>query len=94
MPGTVTGGKKCAQVNKERHGEDYYKRIGSKGGKAKTTKPKGFAANPALAKLAGHMAGSVGKRGYKLLKVEGDYGYYIRKATGETVKLPTAKQEK
>ena len=40
------------------------------------------------------MAGSVGKRGYKLLKVEGDYGYYIRKATGETVKLPTAKQEK
>lgn len=94
MSGTVAGGKKCAKANKERHGEDYYKRIGKLGGKAKTTKPKGFAANPALAKLAGHMAGSVGKRGYKLIKVEGEYGYYVSKKTGETVKLPTAKQEK
>lgn len=94
MSGTKIGGKKCAKANIERHGKDYYKRIGSKGGKAKTTKPKGFAANPALAKLAGHRAGSVSKRGYKLLRVEGEYGYYVCKATGEVVKLPTAKQEK
>lgn len=92
MAGTKIGGIKCAKKNKELYGEDYYKRIGAKGGKAGHT--GGFAANAALAKLAGHKAGSVSKRGYKLLKVEGEYGYYICKATGETVKLPTAKQIK
>lgn len=92
MAGNRIGGKKCAIVNKERHGEDFYKRIGKIGGKRGHT--GGFAANPALAKVAGHKAGSVSKRGYKLIKVEGEYGYYICKKTGETVKLPTAKQVK
>lgn len=92
MSGTKIGGLKCAQKNKKLYGDDFYKRIGSKGGKAGHT--GGFAANPALAKLAGHRAGSVSKRGYKLLKVEGEYGYYICKTTGKIVKLLTAKQEK
>lgn len=92
MSGTKIGGIKCAQKNKKLYGDDFYKRIGAKGGKAGHT--GGFAANPALAKLAGHRAGSVSKRGYKLLKVEGEYGYYICKATGKIVKLLTAKQEK
>ena len=33
MSGNVTGGKKAALANKERYGEDFYARIGSKGGK-------------------------------------------------------------
>ena len=32
MSGRKIGGIKAAKTNKERHGEDFYKRIGSKGG--------------------------------------------------------------
>jgi general stress protein YciG len=41
MAGNVLGGKKAAQTNKAKYGENYYKEIGSLGGKAKV--PKGFA---------------------------------------------------
>lgn len=37
MAGTREGGAKTAKVNKERYGQDYYKRIGSIGGKASNT---------------------------------------------------------
>lgn len=43
MAGTVLGGKKAAATNKARHGEDFYSRLASKGGKA--SKKGGFAAN-------------------------------------------------
>lgn len=33
MSGTVVGGRKAAQTNKERQGDDFYKRIGHLGGK-------------------------------------------------------------
>jgi len=33
MAGTVNGGKQAAKTNRERHGEDYYQRIGAIGGK-------------------------------------------------------------
>lgn len=33
MAGTLAGGRKAAQTNKERHGADYYSKIGSIGGK-------------------------------------------------------------
>ena len=49
------GGLKAAATNKERHGKDFYKRIGRKGGKAGKT--GGFAANPELAKRAGRIGG-------------------------------------
>ena len=32
MSGTLAGGRKAAKTNKMRHGDDFYKRIGSKGG--------------------------------------------------------------
>ena len=32
MPGTKTGGLKAAETNKKKYGEDFYKRIGAKGG--------------------------------------------------------------
>lgn len=55
MSGTTDGGKKTADTIKERHGADFYKRIGSKGGK----RSKGFS-DPAAAGRAG---GKKSKRG-------------------------------
>lgn len=63
MAGTVKGGKKAAEKNKKVHGSDFYARIGSMGGKAKTSKPKGFAANPDLARKAGAKGGRISRRG-------------------------------
>lgn len=37
MSGTVSGGKKAAQKNKEKFGKDFYRNIGRKGGKRSTT---------------------------------------------------------
>lgn len=63
MPGNVTGGKRAAKTNKAKHGEDFYKRIGRLGGKTPTDKPKGFAANPTLARIAGARGGRISRRG-------------------------------
>lgn len=63
MAGTKAGGKKTAATNIERHGEDFYRRIGAMGGsRTDTKKPKGFAANPALARIAGARGGRISKR--------------------------------
>ncbi len=61
MAGTSAGAVKAAVVNKQKHGEDFYVRIGAMGGKALVR--KGFAANIALAKEAGAMGGRLSKRG-------------------------------
>ena len=68
MAGTLQGGKRAAQTNKERHGEDFYQRIGKlsnasweKNGR----KPRGFAANPELARVAGRRGGLKSRRGKK-----------------------------
>lgn len=55
MAGTALGGKKAAKTNKERHGDDFYNKIGSKGGRAGHR--GGFAANPKLARKAGQKGG-------------------------------------
>lgn len=67
MSGTVTGGKKAAITNKQKQGEDFYKRIGQKGGKV--CGMKGFALNLELAKTAGRKGGLISRRG-KSKKVE------------------------
>ena len=61
MADTLSGGKKAAATNKARHGEDFYKKLGAKGGKAGHT--GGFAANPELARIAGAKGGRISKRG-------------------------------
>lgn len=61
MAGNKAGGLKAAKTNKERYGEDWYARIGRKGGRNGHT--GGFAANPELAKIAGAKGGSISKRG-------------------------------
>lgn len=60
MSGTKAGGKKAAATNKERHGKDFYKHIGTRGGKAGHT--GGFYANPELARLAGRKGGLTSSR--------------------------------
>lgn len=69
MSGTIQGGKTAAQTNKERYGDDWYKRIGSIGGKKGTT--GGFAANRELAREAGKIGGQRSRKGYKL--IDGEY---------------------
>lgn len=61
MSGTKLGGLKACQTNKERYGPDFYKEIGRKGGKNGHT--GGFAANLALARIAGAKGGRVSRRG-------------------------------
>ena len=70
MAGTLEGGRKAAATNKKLHGKDFYKRLGSLGGKKGTT--GGFASNKVgadgltgkeRAKLAGMKGGKMSKRG-------------------------------
>ena len=61
MAGTKAGGVKAALTNKNRHGSDFYAKIGAKGGKKGTT--GGFAANRELARIAGAKGGRVSRRG-------------------------------
>ena len=70
MGGTTQGGHQASQTNKQRYGEDYYKRIGIKGGKVGGpeyqkggSKPTGFAANIERAKAAGSIGGRISRKG-------------------------------
>lgn len=62
MPGTREGGLKTAATNKKRHGADFYVRMGAKGGSAPHYRPRGFAANPELARLAGAKGGRISRK--------------------------------
>lgn len=65
MAGTAKGGKRAAQTNKERHGEDFYQRIGklsNAGWEKNGRKPRGFAANRELARVAGAKGGKISRR--------------------------------
>lgn len=61
MAGSKAGGLKAAKTNKERYGEDWYARIGRKGGQ--NGHSGGFASNPELAKIDGAKGGRTSKRG-------------------------------
>ena len=60
MAGTKAGGKKAAATNKAKNGEDFYARIGRKGGQNGHT--GGFAANPQLARQAGRKGGLISSK--------------------------------
>lgn len=64
MAGTKAGGQKAAKTTIERHGLDFYKRIGSMGGKNGHT--GGFAANRELARTAGAKGGRISRRRKKV----------------------------
>ena len=61
MAGTKAGGMKAAATNKAKYGKEFYARIGKKGGQNGHT--GGFAANPALARVAGAKGGRISRRG-------------------------------
>ena len=61
MGGTVSGGIIAAETNKEKHGKDFYRRIGQKGGKVKNSN-KGFGSNRERAKEAGRIGGTISRR--------------------------------
>jgi general stress protein YciG len=60
MAGTAIGGVNAAKTNKQRYGTDFYKRIGSLGGKKGKT--RGFYANRELARTAGAKGGRISRR--------------------------------
>ena len=64
MAGTKAGGQKAAATNKALHGSDFYAKIGAIGSKKGRT--GGFAANPALARIAGAKGGRISRRGKKI----------------------------
>ena len=63
MSGTSAGGKKTAIKNKQKHGDDFYSRLGKKGGLVKHPKTRWFALHPELAKISGRKGGKISKRG-------------------------------
>ena len=60
MSGTKAGGLKAAATNKKRTGDDFYARIGAKGGRNGHT--GGFAADRELARVAGAKGGRKSRR--------------------------------
>ena len=60
--GTKDGGAKAAQTNKQRYGIDFYKSIGSKGGK-KSSPTKGFGGmDKEKVSAAGRKGGTISRR--------------------------------
>lgn len=61
MVGTPAGGKKAAATNKRKYGENFFAKIGAKGGANGHT--GGFASNPELARIVGAKGGRISRRG-------------------------------
>ena len=61
MTQTKSGAQKAVETNKRKYGDDFYARIGQKGGR--NGHNGGFAANPELAKIAGAKGGRISRRG-------------------------------
>jgi len=64
MAGTKAGGQAAAATNKAKYGDNFYAKIGAKGGKLGTT--GGFYANRDLARKAGAIGGRVSRRTKKV----------------------------
>lgn len=86
MPGTSQGSKLAAQKNLAKD-PDYYKKLGSRGGKVPTTKPKGFAADNVRAHIAGSLGGRYGRIGHKLMERTETSGTYRRLSDGVIVEI-------
>lgn len=57
-----SAGIKARNTILSKHGEQYYARIGKKGGSRTDTKPKGFEADRALARRAGAKGGMAARK--------------------------------
>ena len=72
MAGNKAGAQKAAKTIKQRHGEDFYRRIGHIGGSATPSQPRGFASQVVgkdgltgleRARIAGSKGGTKSRRG-------------------------------
>lgn len=61
MAGTKEGGIKASITNRRKYGDDFYVRMGRKGGQSGHT--GGFASNPELARIAGAKGGRLSRGG-------------------------------
>lgn len=68
MAGNKAGGIKSKETNLQRHGADFYKRIGAIGGRKGHT--GGFASNPELAREAGRKGGKISRKNGKSKKIK------------------------
>lgn len=68
MAGNKIGAAKARKTIIERHGEDFYRNIGRRGGKAGRT--GGFYVNRELARTAGAKGGKISRRGKAKPKTE------------------------
>lgn len=85
MAGNKIGGMKAAKKNLARD-PDFYKRIGSIGGSR--SHECGFWSNRKLASTAGVRGGKLSKRGFRLVKKDDEFVYYVDKANGKEIKVP------
>lgn len=83
MPGTKAGGIKARDKNLKLHGKDFYKRIGTMGGRSGHT--GGFAANPELARIVGAKGGSKSKRSSENVKIINQNSKRIKDLAGKGV---------
>ena len=86
MAGTSQASKLAAQRNLEKD-PDYYRKLGAIGGKAPTTKSKGFAADIQRARRAAAIGGKYGRRGHKLIERTEISGTYRRLSDGVVVEI-------
>jgi general stress protein YciG len=63
MAGTKAGGKAAAETNKKKYGDNFYAKIGAKGGQNGHT--GGFFADRELARAAGARGGRISRRSKK-----------------------------
>ena len=83
MPGTKAGGIKARNTNLKLHGKDFYKRIGTKGGRSGHT--GGFASNPELARTVGAIGGRKSKRKSENVKIINQNSKRIRELASKGV---------
>lgn len=86
ISGTHEGGLKTAATNKKLHGEDYYQRIGQKGGKGGNT--GGFYGQSERARAAGSHGGKVSRRGWKYLGSYDGMMSWQHKESGKVESIP------
>lgn len=66
MSGSKIGGLKAAETNRKKYGENFYIKLGSKGGTQTYLKGKlihGFKKNDEHTRAAGRLGGKISKRG-------------------------------
>ena len=85
MSGNRIGGRKAATTNKKLYGEDFYARIGAKGGRNGTT--GGFYGKPEKARIAGAKGGTKSKMGYHIIKETRWSIFYENIQTGAILKV-------